>query len=386
MYTTMNLPNHRTGTTLRSRLLAGITALLVLALCLFTALPAHAANAAPTTNLEFTFNKYLVLDKDTKVPPVTFTFSIAPGQKGDATGQMPAIYAGDDAQRVTGMPTVGTAVFTDTDIVYTASEPGDNVTLGTDDGYAKKSVTVDFEGVSFKAPGIYRYTITETAPTQDGVAIEGNNTRTLDVFVEYVNPDQSGQLQISKYALQDGTSADPHTAKSAGFTNTYTSHALTLAKTVTGNQGDRDKYFTFTVDIASPNGGTVYAVDVTDAAGDTEHTNPQTITAGTQATYYLKHGQSIIIRGLTEKTKYTIAEADYSTDGYTTTNTDNAADGKTTSEKTMGNTDHTVTFTNDKAGAVPTGVLLDVAPYLLLVAAAAVGLGLLVAGGKRRNR
>lgn len=380
---------NRNQTTHRSRLLAAMVSLLMLVVCTFTALPAHAANVPPADNLSFTFNKYLVLNKGTKVPPVTFDFTIAAGGAVDAAGEMPAIYAG------VGAPAITNAVFTPTDTT-TEGLPTDSGAVTADKAYATKKVTVTFDGKDFTAPGIYRYIITEKSDAvPDGVTNDAATTRTLDVYVEYANSSEE-QLEVTHYVLHEETENNPNKApKSKGFTNTYTSYALTLAKTVTGNQGDRDQYFKFTVDIKSLIPGTVYAVDVTTNAEasptvhGTSQANPYTITAGTAATYYLKHDQSIVIRGLTAKTQYTVTEESYSADGYTTSyvlDSEQPVDSNTTGAKTMGAADHTVTFTNNKTGVVPTGILLDVAPYLLLVAAALAGFALLALGGKRRNR
>lgn len=397
---------NRNQTTHRSRLLAAMVSLLMLVACTFTALPAHAANVPPADNLSFTFNKYLVLNKGTKVPPVTFDFTIAAGQAVAESGSR-VIYAGNDAQRTSGklpvlkVESAGTnqtasVTFASGDTTWDQKKGQDTVVLTREQMYAKKSVTVDFAGVSFKAPGIYRYIITEKPSSQDGITNDTVTTRTLDVFVEYATGSGTA-LKISNYILYPGTktNSEDEATKDDGFTNTYTSYALTLEKTVTGNQGDRDQYFKFTVGITDAVKDTVYVVDLDDADADpsvdgAQQSNPASMTVGEDGTvsqvYYLKHDQSIVIRGLTANTQYTVTEESYSADGYTTTNTDNSASGNTTGAKTMGAADHTVTFTNNKTGVVPTGILLDVAPYLLLVAAALAGFALLALGGKRRNR
>lgn len=380
---------NRNQTAHRSRLLAAMVSLLMLVVCTFTALPAHAANVPPRDNLSFTFNKYLVLNKGTKVPPVTFDFTIAAGGAVAAAGDMPAIYAG------VGAPAITNAVFTPTDTT-TEGLPTDSDADTADKAYATKEVTVTFDGKNFTAPGIYRYIITEESDAvPDGVTNDAPTTRTLDVYVEYANSSEE-QLEVTHYVLHEETENNPNIApKSKGFTNTYTSYALTLEKTVTGNQGDRDQYFKFTVDITDAVKDTVYVVDLddADATPSVDGAQQSTMTVGEDGTvsqvYYLKHGQSIVIRGLTAKTQYTVTEKSYSADGYTTSyvlDSERPVESNTTGAKTMGAADHTVTFTNNKTGVVPTGILLDVAPYLLLVAAALAGFALLALGGKRRNR
>ena len=52
----------------------------------------------------------------------------------------------------------------------------------------------------------------------------------------------------------------------------------------------------------------------------------------------------------------------------------------------MGKGDNVVTFTNDKQGTVPTGILLETAPYLILGAVVVAGLVVLFATRRRRSR
>lgn len=203
-----------------------------------------------------------------------------------------------------------------------------------------------------------------------------------------------GELKITKYALHDDESADPTAAKSTGFTNTYATKDLTLTKEVTGNQGDRDKYFEFTVNITDATAKTVYSVDLTSAeVTTTAGTNPATLTANESGAatgkFYLKDGQTIKIQRLTSATSYNITETSYANDGYKTSfvlDSNPSSEAITTGDQPMGDTAHTVTFTNHKEGTVPTGILLDVAPYIVLVALVGVGLIALLATKKRRSR
>ena len=219
--------------TLKTRLWALAATLLLLVSLL--ALPVSAANVAPTTNLQRTFNKYLVMDANANVPNVEFAFEITAGSAVDATtGSSRSIYAGNDALRVEGFPVLkvdsagNTATakvnFAAGDITHDSVQNGDILELGDEEKYAKKTVTVDFTDVDFNAPGIYRYIITEKAGvTQQGISNDKTNTRTLDVFVEYENADQ-GTLKVSNYILYPGTKTDTsnveQNAKDDGFTST----------------------------------------------------------------------------------------------------------------------------------------------------------------------
>lgn len=354
------------------------------ALCLGTASPAFADNT-PAQGGTTTFNKYLVMDASANVPNVTFDFTIEKGEAVSASGGNPAIYAG------IGEPTVGSAEFT----------PGDTTKDGTptDEGasgfkYATEQVTVDFSGVTFDAPGIYRYVITEKASSNDGITNDADVARTLDVYVTYAD---DSSLQVSGYVLYKGTDNQSEEAKSDGFTNKYAANDLTLEKQVTGNQGDKGKYFAFTVSISNAVPGTVYDVDLTGAEaspnvdGETKANQEKLIATGgtVTATYYLKDGQKIVIKGLTQGTNYIITEDDYSGDGYATTNTvdsEDSANGLTTGDRNMGGNDHDVVFTNDKDGTVPTGILLETGPFILLGAVVLAALIALLATGRRCAR
>ena len=322
------------------------------------------------------FYKYLILNQDANVPNVTFNFSIAAGAAVNATGSSPRIEAG------IGAPTVDSVTFGPADTVSTTAEAG--ITLGTNQKFAKKSVNVDFSNVSFTAPGIYRYTITETASTASGIVNDTAATRTLDVYVSYVEKEDSDPvLQITGYVLQNGTAAVP-TAKSDGFSNTYNTKNVTLKKVVTGNQGDRNKAFAFTVTIHAT-AGNVYNV--------VQGSSTTTLTVGANGTvsgtFNLKDNETLVIQGLAPADTFAIEEADYAAEGYTTSyqsNTaENAVNGRTLSATAMGDADQSVVFTNHREGTVPTGILMEFEPYLILGAVVIAGFLILFVPGKKRR-
>lgn len=349
------------------------------AMCASVATPAFAANTLVSGGTT-TFNKYLVMNADANVPNVKFGFTIEAGAEQEASGGSPAIYAGVTPNLIA----VSDASFTTSD----STTPG--TPSNTEDStqkYATKSVTVNLQGVTFNKPGIYRYVIAETATSQDGITNDTNTTRTLDVHVAYAEGSET-ELKVTSYALHP---SDDSSKKANGFTNTYATHNLTLEKQVEGNQGDRGKYFEFTVSITNAVADTVYDVACPSPDGDSR--NEDELTVGKDgtvtATYYLKDDQSITIKGLTGGTHYTITEESYSSDGYTTTNTVDgtaSSQGGTTGDETMGDSFHEVVFTNHKEGIVPTGILIETGPYILMGAVVVIGLVALLATGRRRSR
>ena len=373
--------------------------------------------------------------------------------------------------------------------------PDDNVIINdnVDDNcyYAIKEIQMDFSNCKFQQPGIYRYIITEDDTTVRGVTCDQTTTRTLDVYVEDdgTGTNADNKLTVTGYVMYNGTvttgpqadssktvpTASDATAledglinsdgnfgtgygtangyeptgatKSEGFKNEYSTVDIKVAKTVTGNQGSKNKYFKFTLtfdatDVADTdvyyisqiNGDNSYDAAPTDVTGSRYtaanmtsevssnvqvggNTMDYTVKAesaqgandavvvqaltGAQLkngySFYLQDGQYITITGIKQNQKYTLTEyqEDYEPSvaftALRTGNADNSDDaatpaelaltkgGSATASMTAGYTDNkltndtTVTFTNDKSGTIPTGVIVSVA--------APVGVGALVLAG-----
>lgn len=370
-----------------------MTVLLALALLTAVVLPgaAMAGNSyTPVQGGTTTFTKYLVMETDAHVPNATFKFTVAPGTAIPAEAGKMEVLAG------IGTPTIADVSFAEGNDT-TAGTPTD--TADTTHKYAQQTATITFgTDCMFPEPGIYRYTVTETATTNLGITNDETATRTLDV---YVTNKADGTLQVESYVLHTGTaapaagtsngSADVGTAgaaledKSAGYTNTYDTSNLTFKKQVSGNQASYDKYFKFTVTISGAVAGTKYTVDLSNAdesisanpnaatKGITEAVRqPAELTVGTDGTveqvYYLQHDQYITIKGLAKGTDYKVEEdpEDYKSD-----KTGNKVEGA------IASADVTETFTNTRDGVVPTGVALSLLPGMGLLITAAAGAALL---------
>jgi hypothetical protein len=104
---------------------------------------------------------------------------------------------------------------------------------------------------------------------------------------------------------------------------------------------------------------------VTDASGDVTKT------------VYLRHDQSITIKGLAEGAKYSVTETpeDYKSD----------ATNNVIAETSGMEADATAAFTNTRAGNIPTGVLMTLAPFVGLTGAAAGGIAVLATKKSKKS-
>lgn len=257
---------------------------------------------------------------------------------------------------------------------------------------------------------------------------------------------------------EDGSSQEE--TKTNGWQNTYNTVNLTIKSTVSGNQASRDRYFRYTVTISGAAAGTKYDVDLSNADSETKtngfsqarHTNPSSITAGKSSTaeavpvkakgqrevrafaagallpiddqvlvadaggssanssdaegtvtqdFWLRHGQSITIKGLPKTATYSVTEDkdDLDQNGYTASLTDKKGDtlngdGSGSPAVVMDSStkvadgavteDTALTIDNHKEGAVPTGILIDYAPYIVGIVLAAAAVVVLTVRKKRQ--
>ncbi|MDD6106158.1 MAG: QVPTGV class sortase B protein-sorting domain-containing protein [Ruminococcus sp.] len=348
-----------------------------------------------------TIDKYLVMDQQANVPNVSFTYKVTAGKAKayDADKKNVQILAGVDADKVT-MAGVGT------DAANTIKyAPGDATVQDVNalvknydkatEKYAKKTATLDFSKCNFTEPGIYRYIITESG-TNQAVTNDEDATRVVDV---YVNDDSSAdgkKLTIAGYVLHSNesdikagddlgsTNANPD-GKSQGFTNEYDTSDLTFKKEVSGNQASHDKYFKFKVTIKNAVPGTVYNVNLlnadktskSNAATITENagkTNPDKFTVGKDGTvtqeFYLQHGQEITIQGIAKDSTYSVTEnkEDYKSTAAV------VADYTAPANGTIESADLKTSYLNTRAGVIPTGVIMTVAPFAAVTLLGAAGM------------
>lgn len=371
------------------------------------------------------FDKYLVLKEEAFVPNAQFHYAIGhdPSLAHPGDEDSPEIFEG------IGAPQVSSAVFSPEDICQSAAgENGgstsvqskvqprmDELTLAPGEKYAKKTVRADLTGITFTEPGIYRYSVSENiGALGQGISLADptDNMLYLDV---YVNSDEQGKLVVAGSVLHRSNEAAAGTdrdtvydggfggeagqIKPSGFVNRYQTRNVTLKKKVTGNQGDRRRYFEFEVKLEHAVPGTVYGVDLSKAdaavtAGGDKKENPSRLQAGTDgsvlASYYLKDGQEITVRGIAEGTSCRIQERVQPSSGYQVSYTygqdKEVRKSADTGEFSIESAEREILFTNYRNGIVPTGLWLDAGPAAGLILCTLLALAAVSLAGRKRSR
>ena len=407
-----------------------------------SAAPLMAATIYDTSKQEFSgnlsapkMNKYLLMKRDANVPNVTFNFTISTEgvTAQPATSSTLAVYPGNDTTKVDGTPVLsnnGAITFGPNDSVYTTYQSLGNDLGGIATGrtdvdmlgkgnytgftasgidntrqYAKKDIAIDFSAVKFKEPGVYRWKITETSTDADSFDVKDEDGKFLDVYVEHKDG-TNDTLVVTGYVLHNeavapsingGTPTPASNTKDGGFVNEYFTQDLTFGKQVTGNQGSKDKYFEFTLNLTGAAAGDVFKVDITDADGNiaanpngattvlsSAAVNPTSLTADNSGNvtqkFYLQADQSIVVKNLSKGMTYTLTEnnEDYvKTEASASTpvaynraaNTWKAGDISATDAAagTIGTKDINTGFKNERKGTIPTGLAYTVFPGAVAV-------------------
>ena len=360
------------------------TTLVATAMLASVAAPAYAATptGADSQNT-MTFNKPITVNNTVYGPKAEFTYAIEGTLDKEPVNGV-TIKGGVHADQV---KINGTTETTDDKVTFVAGE-------AATEGKITKTVSLDFSGVDFPEPGIYRYKVTETFAdaNENPDIVNGSNTvRYVDVTVknEMQGDTPTGKLVIAGYQIlssdatlqydaesQQYSYVGGTTAKSAGYEDaTYTTYDLTLDKVVKGDMGSKGETFDFTIEFAGGDAGEKFNYGGKDYTFDAEGEVSVTGIELADAT------DPIMITGLPSDVQYTIVENINKTKGYTTTATVNGADATVTSAdetQTVAQQDKSqstdaVVVTNTKASVSPTGIVMDIAPYALLVVVAAAG-------------
>ena len=333
-------------------------------------------------------------------PAISYSYSIAPGAAGSTS---------TDSQGVVATVKAGLTGATITSSVSWTNADADKLTTSPTGAANRKAITVDFSGVSWTGAGVYRYVITETATGYAASSVtEGDtsHTRYMDVYVK----DADSGYEIYGYVcfVVNGniTSANEAVAKKTeGFVNTtdnaadkYYTYDLEITKTVVNDRAMQNHDWPFTVTFTAGTGVTATNFKL-DTAFSSAALGSGYAGALTSDTPTVKHGGSVKYIGIPYGTSVTIKEkVDVAGTTYKVTSTgadmninDNAVVGTAAGTDTSNATVNaqtttslvkkTVAVNNEMLIISPTGVVMRVAPYALMLIG---GIVLLVISRRRK--
>lgn len=258
---------------------------------------------------------------------------------------------------------------------------------------ANSNATSQNASISMRLPaytkvGIYTYQVKEVDGGTLGMTYD-DTTYTLQVRV--ANKMVGGKID-STGAKVCYVTMKADGVKESSVKNTYNASNLTISKNVEGNMGDRDKEFDFKVTLKVPAGKTLRStINVPEGSAITWTDEVGTVT------FKLSHGESFTLMNLPYDIEYTVDEMNGTTAlkqddkinntyqvSYDTnkTGTIGTGDGKIAPTDGVISTEVTNTWGDDE---IDTGVILDNAPYILMLAVVAGGAMMLVIKKRREE-
>lgn len=241
--------------------------------------------------------------------------------------------------------------------------------------------------------GVYTYQVKEKDGDTLGMTYDPK-TYTLQVIVgNKIENDQivAGGEKVCYVTMLDGTT------KQNSVKNTYNAGTLNITKTVQGNMGDRstDTKFDFVATFKVPTGKTLRS-DIVLPEGYTINWN-STKTEGT-VNFKLSHNETFSVQNLPKDIGYSVVEmngeAALANNAYITNaageNTyqvsyDNFVNGTVGTTEMADENVIATNITNTWGSTIDTGVILDNAPYILMLAIVAGGAMTLVIKKRREE-
>ena len=176
------------------------------------------------------------------------------------------------------MKTLNGKELKDAEFSFTLTGSGNVNETVTNDGKGK----IRFSEIKYEKPGTYTYTVKENATDEVGVTID---SKVYNITVE-VTDSGNGQLAAEVTGANE---------KGLNFANQYLTGDLIITKRVTGDLGNRNQAFAFTIKLG--------------CEGEFEYDGDVTGTISDGGTIRLKHGQSVTIKGLPAGCEYTVTES-----------------------------------------------------------------------------
>lgn len=345
------------------KLFAGVVAAAMIATMSFPAFATRPTPNVGSDGLVTITKKYTVTgSEEKKAPAETFTFTVTPGAK--VNGAEKTV----EKSEATTIPTMA-ANSNEKTVAFTAL---------TEDGTG--TFTVDVANLNITKPGMYYYTVTETPSNTAGVDYAAKSM-IMVITAGYADDGEDSSLSYWA-ALHDSTN---YNDKNSKFENTYTAGSLKVTKKVTGSLGDKDKKFNVDVTFTAPAGKIVKSIityvnnGAESIAPDAWKLNTTTNQYEAKVTVELAHKGSVQFNNIPKDVTYIVEEQDYSGAEYTATYEGDKSG-------TIANDVKSTTITNHKGDDnIDTGVILDNAPYILMLAVVAGGAMTLVIKKRREE-
>lgn len=280
----------------------------------------------------------------------TITFAIALSSVVDEYGNSVT----DTSSYVTGTPSITTLTLTD-----------GNWEQDENSGYCKATGNVTVSWPTFNKAGVYTFTVKEQSSTGAGVTLATSGI-TLKVYVGY---NDGGALKIlnTEFRIKD---ADGN--KQSHFDNTLTTGGFTVEKKVTGTMASNTETFSIVVTLtsSSPVGNAVTAPDSTELTwaktSDGKYTATKILTisqnSGAQTFSNVPSGLTVTVSEESGQKGYTTKSIVCGNEKVETLD-DGTMSLSATQDKSL-----VFTVTNEKNDTIDTGISMDNAPYMMVMA------------------
>lgn len=342
-------------------------------------------SAAPTH-----FTKVFTVKKDVAMPNVSFTFNVEGTTDGPTS---------ETSNGSTTLPKAADIKVAPAGLV---SLTNDTVEFGNDTA-TQKTVGLAYDLSKITDGGVYRVKITETQGTYRGLTYD-DNTKYMDI---YVTRNSNGQLEITSTVIYndkgeklpgrnekptDGSvsfenryfvnnddndtpktpektpdptdpenptnpSTDPNPSTPPTVPDPNKEYNVEVGKWVSRSNAILEDNKDFEISIAVTGGNTGERYNVYDA----NNTLLGTLTSGAAQTFKIKHGQKVNITGLTADDKITVTEVNVP-NGYTRLGE--------VSGVYVGNLKTDVIVVNKTTNTVPTGIIENILPFVVIIAVA----------------
>ena len=324
--------------------------------------------------------KKLVKEEYVYTPDATFIFKLTPAEAETEKGVKP----GEPDAIVNGEVKI---VFTPNDAELQQIDVIKNSLNNTDSATGFK-----FNKNAFDSVGIYHYQVSEVAGEYDGMAYDAT---VKDLYVYVSNKlDEEGNPTTDKELTYVMCEDGDKSAKSDSFTNNYGTtpekpvENLTITKEVAGKLGNLETKFDFNIKITNNDASNEkYYIIIKNAEGEditSSIMENQTIDENTVVNFALADGDTATVYGLSQDDTYVVTEVkNEKNTGYkiavdTPENETNTVENNAIAKSS-------VLFINTNTGEVPaTGLILNVAPYVLMVVLAG-GLAFLFLRRRKNN-